>query len=86
MQRKTVDYIQIRHSPDERLSSRESNIKDEVDGPLSLVYKNKYKDGYGYEESNHGKTLKKKVVHEENVTDSEVYVRGFCLIIKHLGG
>ena len=85
MQRKTVDYIQTRHSPDERLSSRESNIKDQVDGPLSLGYKNKHKGEHRHEETqlNRGKTRKKRTVHEvlqeESPTDSEAYVRGFFL-------
>lgn len=93
MQRKTVDDIQTRHGPDERLSSRESNIKDQVDGPLSLGYKNKQKGGYRNEETqlNQGQTKNKKTVHEEstevlqaNATDSEVFVRVFCLVCGYL--
>lgn len=81
MQRKTVDYVQTRHSPDERTSSRESHLKDEVDGPLSS------KARHDETQVNHGKTLKKKTVHEEttevlleeaNPTASEDNVSVFC--------
>lgn len=36
LQRLTVDYVHARHSPDDRVSSRESHHdRDEVSGPLS---------------------------------------------------
>jgi hypothetical protein len=60
MQRKTVEYVHTRHSPDERLGGREATYqRDEVSGPLSGTYT-------GDEVPvNHGKVLKKKTVREE---------------------
>ncbi|KIM84102.1 hypothetical protein PILCRDRAFT_818404 [Piloderma croceum F 1598] len=61
MQRKTVDYVHTRHSPDERLGGREATYqRDEVSGPLSGT-------AYTGDEVpvNHGKVLKKKTVREE---------------------
>jgi hypothetical protein len=60
MQRKTVEYVRTRHSPDERLSGREASYqRDEVDGPLAGKYKSDEVPVH------HGKTLKKTTVHEE---------------------
>ena len=57
MQRKTVDYVHTRHSPDERLGGREAAYqRDEVDGPLSGKYK---------PDKMPAKTVKRKTVHEE---------------------
>jgi hypothetical protein len=57
MQRKTVDYVHTRHSPDERLGGREAAYqRDEVDGPLSGKYKH---------DEIPAKTVKRTTVHEE---------------------
>jgi hypothetical protein len=63
MQRKTVEYVHTRHSPDERLGGREAAYqRDEVHGPLSGTGFNGSDEG-----ADHTKTLKKKTIREATV-------------------
>ncbi|KAH7928091.1 hypothetical protein BV22DRAFT_1149240 [Leucogyrophana mollusca] len=76
LQRKTVNYIQSRHSPDERLEPREATYThDEVTGPLGSARVGEFEgvigdgdSGFDLEETvvdPDGRTVKRHVLHEE---------------------
>ncbi|KAG1753361.1 hypothetical protein EDB19DRAFT_1668878 [Suillus lakei] len=76
LQRKTVDYVNARHQPDEQMDHREASyLKDEVTGPLGTARVGEFEgvvgagdlgiDQEGTDIESDGRTVKRHVVYEE---------------------
>ncbi|KAH7912814.1 hypothetical protein BJ138DRAFT_732785 [Hygrophoropsis aurantiaca] len=76
LQRQTVNYIHAKHSPDERLETREATYThDEVSGPLGHARVDQFEgvvgegdSGYDLEETvvePDGRTVRRHILHEE---------------------
>ncbi|KAG0700296.1 hypothetical protein DFH29DRAFT_642237 [Suillus ampliporus] len=76
LQRKTIDYINARHQPDERMDHREASyLRDEVSGPLGSARVGEFEgvvgagdlgiDQEGTDIEPDGRTVKRHIIHEE---------------------
>lgn len=76
LQRKTIDYINAKHQPDEQMDHREASyLKDEVTGPLGTARVGEFEgvvgagdlgtDQEGTDMEPDGRTIKRHVVYEE---------------------